>query len=293
MKKILVLCCVASLFCGCSRFLEEYSQDLAKVETFSDLDEVLLGKGYLPSGRFENNTYGVSPVNAFFQATHHMADELAFNERSNIGDLAGIQPQMFGWYTWQQSVGLPYEGNSRTSESRDWKQAYSCINICNMVLASVNDLSVNNQVEELQKKQTSYEEVCQHYLSILLLQLHRITGKEFSFAPPTDIPYECQRAKAYIEEHFHEPVTLERIAAIVHWDKFNLSHQFSAAFSVSPINYLLQLRITHSKRLLCDTDYSITQIAESSGFSSQNYFTQAFKKLVGVSPRAYRQKHQK
>ena len=41
MKKILVLCCVASLFCGCSRFLEEYSQDLAKVETFSDLDEVL------------------------------------------------------------------------------------------------------------------------------------------------------------------------------------------------------------------------------------------------------------
>ena len=57
MKKILVLCCVASLFCGCSRFLEEYSQDLAKVETFSDLDEVLLGKGYLPSGRFENNTY--------------------------------------------------------------------------------------------------------------------------------------------------------------------------------------------------------------------------------------------
>ena len=60
MKKILVLCCVASLFCGCSRFLEEYSQDLAKVETFSDLDEVLLGKGYLPSGRFENNTYGVS-----------------------------------------------------------------------------------------------------------------------------------------------------------------------------------------------------------------------------------------
>ena len=152
---------------------------------------------------------------------------------------------------------------------------------------------MNNQVEELQKKQTSYEEVCQHYLSILLLQLHRITGKEFSFAPPTDIPYECQRAKAYIEEHFHEPVTLERIAAIVHWDKFYLSHQFSAAFSVSPINYLLQLRITHSKRLLCDTDYSITQIAESSGFSSQNYFTQAFKKLVGVSPRAYRQKHQK
>ena len=76
MKKILVLCCVASLFCGCSRFLEEYSQDLAKVETFSDLDEVLLGKGYLPSGRFENNTYGVSPVNAFGKNEKNMFNSI-------------------------------------------------------------------------------------------------------------------------------------------------------------------------------------------------------------------------
>lgn len=148
-------------------------------------------------------------------------------------------------------------------------------------------------LEELQKKQTSYEEVCPALPVHPAVAAPPDTGEEFSFAPPTDIPYECQRAKAYIEEHFHEPVTLERIAAIVHWDKYYLSHQFSASFSVSPINYLLQLRIAHSKRLLCDTDYSITQIAESSGFSSQNYFTQAFKKLVGVSPRAYRQKHQK
>lgn len=81
-------------------------------------------------------------------------------------------------------------------------------------------------------------------MTILLLQLHRTPEKNSPLLPPTDIPYECQRAKAYIEEHFHEPVTLERIAAIVHWDKFYLSHQFSAAFSVSPINYLLQLRIT-------------------------------------------------
>lgn len=146
-------------------------------------------------------------------------------------------------------------------------------------------------LDELQKKQPSYEEICQHYLSILLLQIHRITGEDFSFTPPTDIPYECQRAKAYIEEHFHEAVTLDLLATIVHWDKYYLSHQFSTAFCVSPINYLLQLRIAHSRRLLRDTDYSITQIAESSGFSSQNYFTQAFTKIVGISPRAYRKKN--
>ena len=45
MKRILIICCIAGLFSACSDFLKEYSQDLAKVESFSDLDEVLLGKG--------------------------------------------------------------------------------------------------------------------------------------------------------------------------------------------------------------------------------------------------------
>ena len=53
MKRILIICCIAGLFSACSDFLKEYSQDLAKVESFSDLDEVLLGKGYLPWGRSE------------------------------------------------------------------------------------------------------------------------------------------------------------------------------------------------------------------------------------------------
>ena len=52
MKKILILCCMAGLFGACSNYLKEYSQDLAKVETLTDLDEVLLGKGYMPVGRF-------------------------------------------------------------------------------------------------------------------------------------------------------------------------------------------------------------------------------------------------
>ena len=79
MKRILIICCIAGLFSACSDFLKEYSQDLAKVESFSDLDEVFLGKGYLPWGRSEAGDYGMSTVvDAYFQATHHMADEMAF-----------------------------------------------------------------------------------------------------------------------------------------------------------------------------------------------------------------------
>lgn len=164
MKKIWIICCLAGMFSACSDFLKEYSQDLAKVESLSDLDEVLLGEGYLPVGRFEYGVYGPAAIDAFFQSTHHMADELVFNENNNIGDLANIQPSMFGWFTWQQNVGQPYEGNVHNSESRDYKQAYSCINICNMVLASANDFPVSNQMEELQKKRIQGEA---HFLRAL------------------------------------------------------------------------------------------------------------------------------
>ena len=166
MKKLLIICCLAGVFGACSsNFLKEYSQDLAKVESLSDLDEVLLGKGYLPWGRLEATTYApVAAINASFQAAHHMSDELAFNARSNIGDYVGIQPQMFGWFAWQQHVGVPYEGNSRTSESKDYKQAYTCINICNMVLVSADELPVNNQKEELQQRRIKGEA---HFLRAL------------------------------------------------------------------------------------------------------------------------------
>lgn len=143
-------------------------------------------------------------------------------------------------------------------------------------------------LKELQKKQVSYEKICQHYLSILLLQVQRITGQKFTLSAPSPIPYECEKAKNYIDEHFREPVTLDLLAGITHWDKFYFSHQFSKAYGVSPINYLLEQRVEHSKQLLRTTDYSITQIAESSGFSSQNYFSQTFKKSTGISPREYR-----
>lgn len=149
---------MAGLFGACSNYLKEYSQDLAKVESLTDLDEVLLGKGYMPVGRYDISEYGSpSALDAFFQATHHMSDELAFNPQTITMDDMGTQTQMFGWYTWQQSVGLSYEGNSRAAENRDWKQAYTCINICNMVLASADELPANSAVEVLQQRRIKGE----------------------------------------------------------------------------------------------------------------------------------------
>ena len=56
----------------------------------------------------------------------------------------------------------------------------------------------------------------------------------------------------------------------------------------SPISYLLARRIAEGKHLLENSNYSVSQISLSLGFSSPSYFTQRFKKAVGLSPLEYR-----
>jgi transcriptional regulator GlxA family with amidase domain len=67
-----------------------------------------------------------------------------------------------------------------------------------------------------------------------------------------------------------------------------MAHTFKSEYGVSPINYLITCRIREGKRLLTETDLSLSQIAAVLGFSSSSYFSQSFRNAEGVSPTEYR-----
>lgn len=146
-------------------------------------------------------------------------------------------------------------------------------------------------LREIRNNNIHHEEICRHYFSILMLRIHRITGDDFVLSPPVNIPPECENLKEYMNTHYRETITLDTLAEVSHLNKYYLSHIFSRTFGISPINYLLERRILHSKELLKNFDYTVTQIAHQSGFSSANYFTQSFKKYTGLTPKAYRNKY--
>jgi AraC-like DNA-binding protein len=54
------------------------------------------------------------------------------------------------------------------------------------------------------------------------------------------------------------------------------------------MTYLRRYRILRARELLEMTDFSIIQVAMQTGFSEGAYFTRAFQREVGMSPRAYR-----
>ena len=142
--------------------------------------------------------------------------------------------------------------------------------------------------EEAEAKRPHYREICQNLLEIVLVQMAR----QMDFTLQTGVSRRanlvCSIAKRYIDTHFKEPITLEKLAEITHVNKYYLAHIFSNDFGVSPINYLIVKRIEESRLLLESTDHSVSQIASFLGFSSQSYFAQAFKKSEGLSPLEYR-----
>ena len=128
------------------------------------------------------------------------------------------------------------------------------------------------------------------YIQIILIEILRITKTKVDTEPTVSSSKECFKLKKYLDSNYASKITIDDLARLSNLNKYYLIHSFNRYFGSSPINYLCKIRIRVAKELLKNSDYSIEQISQSAGFSSQSYFTQCFKKDCGMSPSAYRQK---
>lgn len=141
---------------------------------------------------------------------------------------------------------------------------------------------------ESTEKQPDYELVCRNLLEVLIIRLSRYQHFSYELVPARKFNQECRKIKHYIDAHYAEELSLDKLAQSAHLNKYYVVHAFTDAYGISPINYLAEKRIQVSKELLSGTDHSIAEIAQLSGFSSQSYFSQCFKKSCGMSASAYR-----
>lgn len=143
-------------------------------------------------------------------------------------------------------------------------------------------------VLEAQEKDENFEAICQNLLEILIMNMVRRTKKKLAFAPTKKISKECKFIEQYIDEHFQEDISLERLSKLTYLNKYYIVHAFKSYKGVSPINYLISKRIEEAKILLSTTNFSVSKISDIIGFSSQSYFSQVFKKETNMSPNQYR-----
>lgn len=133
---------------SCSDFLSEYSQDESYVRSYVDLDELLLGDGYMTISQPSHIAYTYGETPKYFPYIHMMADELQENIVPNVAAFNySSQELYYGWYTWQKEPGIDYQGLSIRKESTDWNQLYNHIVITNMVLYEIERFAGLNEDE--------------------------------------------------------------------------------------------------------------------------------------------------
>jgi AraC-like DNA-binding protein len=92
--------------------------------------------------------------------------------------------------------------------------------------------------------------------------------------------------REYLQDHFHENVTLARLSQIANLSPYHLNRVFCAEVGIPPHQYQAQVRIARAKLMLMN-GVPVAQVAIDTGFADQSHFGRYFKRYMQVSPRRY------
>jgi AraC-like DNA-binding protein len=98
---------------------------------------------------------------------------------------------------------------------------------------------------------------------------------------------QAQRVAAYIDRHFAEPITLERLSEVSGWGGRDLSRAFRSTMQMSIREYLQAARIDHAAARLREGD-KVESVLATVGWRGRKNFFRHFKDRIGTTPAQYR-----
>ena len=97
-----------------------------------------------------------------------------------------------------------------------------------------------------------------------------------------------RQARAYVQQHYSEPITLESVCEAVGFSPSYFSALFKRETGENFVRYLTRVRIDRAKELLQQTNLSVSEVCARVGYNDLKHFTQTFKKETSLSPAQYR-----
>ncbi|MCX6992682.1 MAG: AraC family transcriptional regulator [Kiritimatiellaeota bacterium] len=166
-----------------------------------------------------------------------------------------------------------------------------------MIVQTPNEwLNIFQQLINEYHMQRPYREMTMRLLfaQLVLLMARDLTGnvRRRTRANQPDRSPSVQQARInaavrYLHQHYRDHVKLADVARVVAMSVSALSHEFRRLTGLSPINYLINYRLSQAVVLMGNTAMKVGAIAEASGFASPYYFCRQFKKRYHVSPGQY------
>ncbi|HYF50610.1 MAG TPA: AraC family transcriptional regulator [Planctomycetota bacterium] len=120
---------------------------------------------------------------------------------------------------------------------------------------------------------------------LIALELSASTGKAQTLESV------AAKVRNRIDADYAKPLTLAKLAASAYVSADYLRQLFRREYGIAPMRYLLSKRIEIARELLGLTQLPIGDIAARCGFNDVFYFSRAFKKIMGMPPRDYRERY--
>ncbi|MBQ7661569.1 MAG: helix-turn-helix transcriptional regulator [Clostridia bacterium] len=143
-------------------------------------------------------------------------------------------------------------------------------------------------IQELQLQRANFSDMNVLQLRQLFLYISRNISGEMPV--PAELLDEIEQAMHYFNKNFYRPIVIEDYAKEHHMTPWWFIQNFKKIAQVTPVQYIVSLRISNAMNLLDSTDDPVTKIAGAVGYDNALYFSRLFKKHVGISPREYRKR---
>ena len=114
------------------------------------------------------------------------------------------------------------------------------------------------------------------------------TQGETAPPPPEQDKTVIQSLVSYLNSHMSEEVSLKVLSDRFHMNPNYISKYFKNETGMNYSAYLLALRINKAKKLLCNSDRPVAEVAQMTGFKGYRFFSRTFKQETGLTPSQYR-----
>jgi AraC-like DNA-binding protein len=142
--------------------------------------------------------------------------------------------------------------------------------------------------EELFQREIGYTTRINHLIDELLIFIARQSSRQTNLR--RDFPEMFTKMEEALRQNLAHQWTVEEMAALIGLGTTAFSEKVKIFTGFSPLNYLINIRISEAIKLLKKPEINVTEIALETGFYSSQHFSTTFKKLTGYTPMEFRKK---
>ena len=149
----------------------------------------------------------------------------------------------------------------------------------------------NQMIRELQLQRVNHEDMISLYMHHIFITINRYIKERRE--TKNDTINDIERAAHYFKDNYNKQISIEQYAAehlmSVNW----FIHSFKSVMKMSPMQYIISLRIAMAKGYLENSAKNIAEISNEVGYENALYFSRLFRKYTGMTPTEYRKKRGK